>query len=286
MAIKIIQSHRLSLNNITDIKSLYQRCNQHDGTSYAFDLEEDFQNDGDVNTFLLYRDNRLAATLNIFAPTKAEAEITALTLPEERQRGHFNKLLKLAKIEIQRRGIPSILFVCDSCSSEAIAVMQHRVVNYEFSEFLMEYNGSSAKAPKPKADITIEKATLSHKESLIEINLQAFQSTEEDAREIIEEFFSSSKRTLFSILLHSNVIGMIGVYDETTRKYIHGFCIDRNYRNQGIGQSVLYEIVNRYRGEHKPLVLEVQTQNRNALKVYQKVGFDIKAEFQYYRESV
>lgn len=283
MSFEIVHDPDLTNDHIRDIGLLYDQCNTHDNTSYVYDLDEDFKEEGDTNTFLLYKENRLVSSLNIFAPTKVEAEITALTLPEERKQGYSNKLISLAKEEIKRRSIPSILYVCDSNAEEGITVLKSINAKYEYSEYLMEYSSEGANPFTKREDLRILQAEAGHTERLIEINEQAFPK-EEGARELIEEFFSSSRRSLFTITYNQKVIGMIGVYFEATRNYIHGFCIDSNYRHKGIGTHVLYEIVQKYKNDQKSLVLEVQTQNSNALKVYQNVGFKTKAEFRYYRE--
>ena len=284
MSVEIIKESRLTDRSIADIMNLYDACNQYDNTQYVFDEEDDFKQENDINTFLLYENMKLVSSLNIFAPTKAEAEITALTMPDSRNMGYFKLLLQCAAGEISRRDIKSILFVCDSKSRNAVDVMAHINATYEYSEFLMEYRREENKYSGGKKDVSISVARPADKERLVEINHLAFNNGMNESREIMEEFYNSERRVLYSIIMKNEVIGMIGIYNESARKYIYGFCIDSKYQKQGIGKYVLNELVSR-QGKDKKIVLEVQVENRNALKVYEDVGFTIEAEYRYYREA-
>ena len=284
MKIEIVKESSLTDDNSKDIRNLYSACNRYDKSEYVFDEEDDFKQENDINTFLLYENGELAASLNIFAPTKAEAEIIPLTLPNKRNRGYFNLLLQNAREEIGRREIPSILFVCDSKSKDGIDALTHMKAKYEYSEFLMEYDSHVKLDTGDREEISVSPAEPVDKERLIEINHLAFENEKKESRGIIEEFYHSERRVLYSIKTGNDVIGMIGIYDESERKYIYGFCIDSKYQKRGIGRYVLTEIVKKNRGGDKKLVLEVQVDNRNALKLYEDVGFVIVAEFQYHRD--
>ncbi len=285
MNLKIIEESALTPEHIQDIYELYIVCNRHDRTAYTFDDEDDFREEGDINTFLLYEDDRLASSLTIFSPTKKEAEVTALTSPDKRKKGYFSSLLHRARKEIERRNIQSILFVCDAHSKDGTEVLSRIKARYEYSEFLMIYRQEGKRDFGKREEIRISPAETADKERLVEINRLAFDNGKDESREILEESYHSSKRVLYSIIFGNDVIGMIGVYDESARKYIYGFCIDSEHRGRGIGKYVLYETVKRLENEGKEIVLEVQTDNRNALSAYEAVGFAIEAEFRYCREA-
>ena len=284
MNLKIMEEPVLTPGHIQDITELYVVCNRHDRSAYTFDDEDDFREEGDINTFLLYENDLLVSTLTIFSPTKREAEVTALTLPDKRKKGYFSSLLHHARKEIERRKIQSILFVCDAQSKDGTEVLSRIKARYEYSEFLMRYRQEGKRDFGKREEIRISPAETDDMDRLVEINRLAFDNGEDESREILKESFHSSKRVLYSIFSGNDVIGMIGVYDESARKYIYGFCLDSDYRGRGIGKYVLNETVRAIEDKGKDIVLEVQTDNRNALSAYEEVGFAIEAEFRYCRE--
>jgi len=81
---------------------------------------------------------------------------------------------------------------------------------------------------------------------------------------------------------------MIGVFTETDRQYIYGFGIEDKYRGMGIDRKSLVSIITICRQEdsNKDICLEVQTDNENALALYQNVGFELVTEFKYYRKDI
>lgn len=285
--VKITAEEKLTNVKIKEIQELYKICNENDGTKYCFDENCDFQRENEINTFLLYKNNKIASVLNIFAPTKKEAEITALTLPGERKNGYFGELIKCLIKELNKRKIQSILYVCDDKSLVGKEVINNHIgAKYEFSEYLMK-NKKRNEIQIKNNNIKIEAANEIDLERYIEINIRAFKNEKEDTAEIIKEFFIGKKRTLYGISYKNEVIGMIGIYEEENRNYIYGFCIDPKYQRKGIGKYVLSEIVQIcIRKNNKDIVLEVQTKNENALNVYKNVGFEIETEFKYYRENI
>ncbi|MBF9017467.1 MULTISPECIES: N-acetyltransferase [unclassified Oceanispirochaeta] len=284
MALNIVINSELTQDQIYDLNKLYEVCNKQDKTKYVFDEDDDFKEVDDINTFLLYDGDALVSSINIFAPTKNEAEIIALTDPNSRNCGYFKKLLQNAVKEIRRRDIKSILFVCDSNSNDGNRTISKMNSEYEYSEYLLKFEDETKLIEHQMDEIEISIADENDKEALIDINSRAFNTKMRDESGIIDDFFKGTKRKLYSIKLQLNVIGMIGVYEEENRNYIFGFCIDPDFQGRGIGKITLSEIVKCLPG-NKEIVLEVQADNINALSLYQNVGFSIEAEFKYYRST-
>ncbi len=282
---KIIKERRLSNEQIKSIQELYKECNDHDGTQYVFDEDTDFQAELDVNTFQLCDGSKLLSTLTIFAPTRIEAEVIALTQPDQRKHGLFTSLLQCARDEVRRRGITSLLYVCDSKSVSGMQTLSHLGARYEYSEYLMRYNSGSQKRNDDTRKIGISVATEEEKNELIRIHSAAFGEDMQVSAEIINEFFSSSRREFYCVKQNDKAIGMIGVYSELDRDYIYNFSIAHKYQKKGIGKLVLQKVVDMYKTEDREIVLEVRAENSSALRVYEDVGFSIATEYQYYRDA-
>jgi len=277
----------LSKKQIDEITILVGICNDYDKTHYVFDECEDFKSETDINTFLLYDESQLISAVTLFVPNKTEAELLAFTLPAHRQKGLFRKLLQEVKAELKRRETNSILFVCDRNSKEGISTILKTKAVYEYSEFLMKYNGDEQSGNNGSGKVTIQEAHEQDKSKLVQINKNAFNENrdEDEAAQIIDEIFKSNRRKVFSIFYDGLLVGMIGIYTEEERKYIYGFCVAKEYQGRGIGKQALQNIVTvclKERDTHD-IVLEVQTDNENALKLYTQVGFQVVTEFKYYR---
>ncbi|MGL1890116.1 MAG: GNAT family N-acetyltransferase [Spirochaetaceae bacterium] len=282
MDLKVVKESILTEEQILDVKELYDKCNNHDKTGYVFDILDDFIKENDINTFLLYKGDKLVSSLCIFAPSKKEAEIIALTSPDNRKQGLFSLLLKEATIEIKRRKIESILFVSDSSFLESNRISKTLNSKYEFSEYLLTFKDEYKliNTTNPDIRIAIVKTNI---DRLIQISSTVFNSSIQDSTDRINDILDGDKRKLFSIEYKSKIVGMIGIYEEETRLYIFGFCIDPEFQKKGIGKYVLSEIVKMFLLQNKEIVLEVQVDNTNALGLYQNIGFDIQTEFRYYR---
>ncbi len=285
MTREIIAERVLAPGRAGEVTGLYKRCNGYDGTHYVFDQVDDFGGEEDLNTFLLYEEGELAASLSLFSHSKAEGEIVALTRPDRRGTGCFRTLLDRALEEIRRREIRSLLFVCDGNSRSGRQTLDHLGAAYEYSEFLMGYRQGEGEPSPERSDITLAPARDAQKETLAAINARAFGDEWEEALALMEDFLHSPRRTFYTVSSGDGVIGMIGVYREPERNYIHGFCIDAPFRGKGIGKFVLTRVVEILKGEGKKIVLEVQTDNLNALKLYEDAGFVTEAEFRYCRSG-
>lgn len=287
MSTKIVAEENLTEKQLNDINRHYTKCNTNDGTKYSFDEDLDFRNDNEINTFVLYENDEIVSTLSIFAPTKKEAEIIALTKPNKRRKGYFTILLENAVKEISKRGIETILYVCDRASQSGNETIQHLEAKYEFSEYLMHYTNKIEINAKFE-QLKLVESKQEDIDKYIEINSTAFKMDKNESSNIVREFFASDRRELYGIKYENNIIGMIGIYKEQARFYIYGFCIDEKYRKRGIGTAVLKEIVEICieKDRSRTIELEVQTKNENALNVYKNVGFNIETEFKYYRDSL
>ena len=285
MSYTLLKPASLSKEQLDEINTLVDICNEHDETNYVFDECEDFKSETDSNNFLLYDGNQLISAATLFVPKKSEAELLAFTLPAHRLKGFFRKLLQEVKTELKKRGTNSILFVCDWKSKDGISAISKTKAVYEYSEFLMRYNESNQPGSKGSEKVTVQEACEQDKTRLVEINKNAFNEKDEEAAGIINEIFKSNQRKLFSIKYEDQLVGMIGIYTEVDRKYIYGFCVDEQYQGRGIGKRALQNIVHICLNEKssREIVLEVQTDNKNALKLYMEVGFQVVTEFKYFR---
>ena len=149
---------------------------------------------------------------------------------------------------------------------------KHDCLNYAFDP-----TDDPQKIPDLKTDmgLQIRETTLTDKPDLSRINMSSFSDLKEEAENFINKVFLSDKRIFHTVLFHNKIIGMIGIYIEEEKYYIHGFCIDPKYRNRGLGRQTLSYIVKKCYNlkPAKEIVIEVQVDNTKALSLYKKQVF-------------
>jgi ribosomal protein S18 acetylase RimI-like enzyme len=283
MNIEIAKIDHLSEKEINHFHKIINRCNKEDKTDYPFDTDDDYKKPGNINHFILYGDGKPISAVYLFTPTNHEAEFYGFTLPEYRRRGYMNTLLKEIRKEMHRRSIPSLLYVCDGASDSGRSFLKNLRAQYEYSEYAMVWENRNLKLRAP--EVTLAPVTNQMKDRLIEINSSAFSESKEDAATFIDQFISSDLRDFYGILIKGELIGMIGRYLEESRDYIHGFCIDKQFRGRGYGRQALLQMVDLCQKSNpgRQIALEVETENENALGLYKSCGFKLVSTFGYYR---
>ena len=95
------------------------------------------------------------------------------------------------------------------------------------------------------------------------------------SKEYIEEELSNNPFGKVLILKDNNeIIGYIYYSDIYERAEINQFEINEIHRNCGKGDLLLKELINKLQ---KDITLEVREDNKNAIHVYEKNGFERKA---------
>ncbi len=266
------------------MKNLVEICNGHDDLNCSVDVDESFKTVDDINTFLLYGEDRLLAYIDMFAPKSTEAELTAFTLPEYRRKGFFKMLLKEAAAEVIKRGIREILFVCDRQSLDGQNVVHHLNALYEYSEYMMKYRKADLKK-KTISQPFIRESEPEDIEQLVRLSLLSFDKSREDAENYINLVLTAKSRIQHVGLIDGQIAGMISTALEEGRSYIHGLCVFPDSRRQGIGAALLEYKVSEALVNHpdNDIVLEVLTENDDALSIYRRAGFETIACYDYFR---
>ena len=73
------------------------------------------------------------------------------------------------------------------------------------------------------------------------------------------------------------------IYDEV---HILKVAVHPDYRNLGIGKHLIYDTLDHFNGRASHAVLEVRTENDNAINLYEKIGFKpLRIRKNYYRQT-
>ena len=115
---------------------------------------------------------------------------------------------------------------------------------------------------KTNNKVNVIEASRNDIDRLISINRNVFQSDEEEAFGFVEENFQNPGRNLYSIFYENKIVGMIGVFTETDREYIYGFCTEEKYQGMGIGKQSLTSV-----GDYAIMKVWLNLQRNNSSSV-------------------
>lgn len=273
---------------LNDVLKLEEICNKYDNLLGSMFLDSSLNFDQRIKTvFLLYEHRQLISMLSMFIPTQLEAEITGYTLPRKRGKGHFKALLAKAVEELRKYHIPQILFVCETQSIAGKQVMEVLKTEYEHTEYFMRLDLSgfvSNHLPASGDRLMLVRTKSDDIEKVIETSIKAFDESYEEANSRIENCLESETREQYLAILNGERIGLVSTNQEDGVGSIFGFGIVPEHRGKGYGEELLHLIVNRLRqGGKTEIILDVNSENENALELYKKFGFEIESAYDYYR---
>ena len=88
-------------------------------------------------------------------------------------------------------------------------------------------------------------------------------------------FENSLQHSLSTVVcINSHLVGFVVVSSVLDHAEVEDICVDKRYRNQGIGSALINELIARAkRLGMSQLFLEVAENNQSAIAVYNKIGF-------------
>jgi RimJ/RimL family protein N-acetyltransferase len=105
-----------------------------------------------------------------------------------------------------------------------------------------------------------------------------------DLKEFVSVYEGMLKqKNLFVVMLENNIVATYRLISKTHRQshvlYLGGFTVDTASKGRGIGFEILKHIKNEARANSFGRIeLTVDTENRGAISLYRKVGFEIEGK--------
>ena len=271
-----------------EVLELEKACNDYEQLQGSVFLDTSLNFNQDIHSvFLLYDDKKLISMLSMFIPSHSEVEISALTRPENRQNGCFKTLLGQACQELRLYKIPGILFVCEEGAESGKQVVKALNAELDHSEYYMSlFKGEQDYSNR--SSLSLVKSTAQDLETLIALSIRIFEDNYEDARSLMENTLNSRTREQFRVVLADRTLGLVSVnHLSEEESSIFGLGILPEYRRKGWGAELLSLVLRDLwsRGKQQA-VLEVDSGNKQAFRLYQKMGFRIVLAYDYYRRKV
>ncbi|HTK05859.1 MAG TPA: GNAT family N-acetyltransferase [Ktedonobacteraceae bacterium] len=281
----LVERRGLDATEIHEIIQLAQLCNAYEGLDLKLNWNILRHRPSDqLSDFLYYADDRLVGFLPLFSFSSQEGEVSGMVHPAYRRRGIFSALFEAACQEARRRGLPSLLLIVEQASTAGQAFARHLSTTYDHSEYKMileeprlltTTNDHLQFRPARPSDIQI----------FTRITAQAFNVPENEVDWYTEQSFTEPDRRYYVGEIDGVVVGKIDVSLSEEASLILGFAVSPEYQRRGYGRQILTHTVQEIlKSGQQNIWLEVVTNNRQALSLYQSCGFKETGCYDYYRD--
>lgn len=268
---KLITTNVLTKKQTDDVNQVVDECLKYDNLERTLYLSNDLNYFINLHCFyLLYKNNQLVSVLTIFQPLESEAELSAYTLPKERQKGYFSYLLDLAEEELVEFHIVRILFVVEPGSKDGIRTIEAIDAKYKMSEYLLCYDLckviniesinqiGNINDPNEENDpeiyhngITLQEMNDETLTQGITLSSNIFNLEFDETKPLLTNTINSKTVKSYLAFLNQDLIGICNVNFGITSASIYGLGIDPIYRGKGYGKSLLQLIINKIIQETK-----------------------------------
>ncbi|GHO46538.1 GNAT family N-acetyltransferase [Ktedonospora formicarum] len=281
-----VEPHTIIKEEITkadhaSVRDLLSICEQHDGQGIPINLET--LNDGPGNGLLYYRDAVLVGVAFIFSMDTIET--IGSVHPSYRRQGIGSELLKALKAYSQSQNKQGLTLMCSNALPGGEEFARHFDAEYCFSEYHMELQLPLNGQPTTKDNaLSLRQAEPSEASLVTDISAQAFGDDPNDFGPWIQQAILKPGRRFFFVRHHDNIIGVISAVQEDEQSAdITTFGILPAYRKRGYGRQVLTHMVEMLLAEGwQKIALDVETENSNALTLYQSCGFQQARVYSYH----
>ena len=272
----------LTPTEIAHIEHLIATCNSYENLRMRLTLDVLGNHPANItHNFLYFVDNTLVGYLTVYPWGTQKKELTGMVHPNYRRRGIFHSLLSAARNEWSNKGIQKFLLISEHTSHSGLAFLNAIGSHHDFSEHEMVL-GIFQKRQFFNERIHTRKAYINDFDALTSI-IATDLDNEERAKSFVTRLFQEDKRPFYIGILGEEPIGCLNL-DETEKEIgIYGFVVRPEYRGRGYGRQILQDVICAIRAKSpKGIMLDVETDNTNALGLYLSCGFEIRTTYDYY----
>jgi ribosomal protein S18 acetylase RimI-like enzyme len=276
----VVTTRELSTGEVAEVDALAALCNAHDGLDLPLNLEP---SPDEANQFLYAAQGTLVGFLSLEGDPAAP-EACGMVHPAHRRRGIGRLLLAAARDECRRRGVASLLLVCEDGSPAGRAFVQATGAQYRNAEHRMEFvpaaRPASVREPPP---IELRPASPADLDLLVYLTAQAFGDAEDDVRRRFVQELGRPDRRFFIATLQRESVGSLRLTEDAERVYITAFGVLPQHRRQGYARQMLAQAIDLLHAEGRPhIFIEVDTGNTAAFSLYLSCGFRVTRTYGFY----
>ena len=293
----------LNAEDAKAVAGLEAVCTEFDGT--AFKLELDYKLGAaaqgrpedvalHIDEFMAYEGDRLVGYLgvNCFGGRGTPPEAMGMVHPDYRKQGIFRALHSLAVSEWRRRGVKTALLLSDGRSSSGKEFVKTTGAIYHHAEYEMYLRDEAAFAGWPEGGVVFRKATNLDagevaRQNAIYFGEELGSGEGEEKELLLPEVEEQRGMTVYLAESDGVVVGKVHLQLIGGLGGIFGLGVLPEHRGKGLGRAILLEGVRRLRvAGAKEVMLQVATENKNALQLYESCGFKTTSTMEYFELTI
>jgi ribosomal protein S18 acetylase RimI-like enzyme len=277
----LVKKQTLTEAEATSIEQIITMCNNYEGLHMRIDVGTLRLRPGnEANDFLYYEDGALVGYLYVEGWGGRDREIMGMVHPDYRRRGIFSSLLAAAKEECRQRDVRKLILVCEHCSQSGFSFVHAIKAQHEYSEHEM-FLGTFRERRKTHKGLDIRQANKHDLDAIVSI-LSTDSGNVESISLWVTKLFDDPSSCFYMATLDDKPLGCLRLDFMSDQIGIYAFEVRLGYRGLGYGRQMLEEAIRAIRSEsQKRIMLDVETDNTNAIGLYLSCGFEIKTTYDY-----
>jgi len=263
-----------------DVKALIGACAAFDGCSPCVQIDHrlNFRKDMD-SWFLLYEEGRLLGLASIFAPRSEEGEIAICVAPEARRKGYAGRLLAAARKALAGGatiggatiGGARQLLVCNDRSTSGKAFVSRVGGVPEHEEHALRLTRHILWQHPDR--LKLREGGLSDVPVMTKILSAAFNDPGAETEAFVRSSFASGARRAYLGSLKGKIVATCFVADEEGVLSVNTLAVSPDEQGKGYGMEFLCAVLDLIGRDHE-ILIDVDSTNVNAMKLYKNAGFD------------
>lgn len=267
---------------LAEIQQLQDAVEQVEHAKAMLTLEETVCAFSDMHTVWWVRDSEnLLGVATVFVPTPEEGEISVCVHPSLRRQGIGTLLVHKVVQALHVVGVKRMLLVCDCASTSGINFVRSLGAAKEFSEFTMQWAKDDVK-DFSLADFSVRRATAADIPAITQICADAYSDDHIHTEAFIETSFYAVDRTAYIGMLSGIPVCSCFIHDRSSFTSLHMVAVKQDFQGKGIGAACLSMVLNLPEIQNRTVQLEVNSSNKRAFRLYEKLGFVIENEIAYF----
>jgi ribosomal protein S18 acetylase RimI-like enzyme len=280
----IIETINLTNDQTIEVNNLINVCEKYDNAQMCIQIDHSLNSMKDLKGWILYYNNEeLIGIVSIFAPMAKEAEISICVKPYHRKEGIAKELLNKTYKILNHYDIENVLYVCDRNSQDGINIIKTKNLNINHTEYTMKYINQNQKITNQKLMTKI--INENDLEEVVYVFQDIFDSTTEESKSFIKSSIMANNRRGYAGIIDNRIIGIAFVgFDRNIS--INTVGIIKKERNKGYGKELIKLIINQTKKDECDIVIDVDSTNAIAYKLYKEVGFREILTIDYYEDKL
>lgn len=279
-------SFPIDQETMEEIKQLITEAKTVDKVDYTSLLSVDELSDFQTKGFCIMAyddasDQLVGMLTSIDRIATQDFEWSCVVLPSVRGLGIAEQLVTELGRNLNIRGAASDIALIPESSDAGEQLLHKFSYSYDFSERTMV-----AAAGKVEIGSEMEVLRYSDEETeVVEVLVSAFGDTKEEVKELIAFNTQTHNRHLMIAKLQTQVVGTVTIVDDGEKLWLTALAVHENVRGKGVATYLLNWCKNEANRMGKSSVyLDVETDNDQALSIYEKAGFTTVSNTHFYKK--